>query len=243
VDRLAATAELLDGPLDDAAALDGNLRDLRRVNRWLFGARLSVRAVDALIGDSRVRDDDHSRVRILDVGTGAADIPVALLVAARRTGRPAEVLAVDSRSEVLEASRRVDPRLRRLRGLTLDCSDGRALPYEDDSFDVAHSSLLVHHLEPDEAVAVLRELARVARHGVVLNDLLRSRRALAGARLLATLGTRNRLTRHDGPLSVRRAYTAPELDALLMRAGLRPVARFRDPFRHRTAIAARPARP
>jgi ubiquinone/menaquinone biosynthesis C-methylase UbiE len=239
VDRLAATAELLDGPLDDPDALDGNLRDLRRVNRWLFGARLSVRAVDALIDGSPERDADHSPVRILDVGTGAADIPVALLVGARRKGRRVEVLAVDSRSEVLDSARRVDPRLRRLRGLTLACSDGRALPYEEGSFDVAHSSLVVHHLEPDEAVTMLRELARVARRGVVLNDLLRSQRALAGARLLAALGTRNRLTRHDGPLSARRAYTAGELDALLTKAGLRPVTQFRDPFRHRTAIAAR----
>ena len=37
MDRRTDATELLDGPLDDPAALAGNLRDLRRVNRWLGG--------------------------------------------------------------------------------------------------------------------------------------------------------------------------------------------------------------
>ena len=48
MDRQIDAVELLDGPLDDPAALAGNLRDLRRINRWLGGARLSADAIDAL---------------------------------------------------------------------------------------------------------------------------------------------------------------------------------------------------
>jgi hypothetical protein len=74
--------------------------------------------------------------------------------------------------------------------------------------------------------------------GVVVNDLDRTRLNLAGALVLAKLATRNRYTRHDGPLSVRRAYRVPEVANLLRSAGLRPVRIFRGPFRHRYAIAA-----
>ena len=35
--------------------------------------------------------------------------------------------------------------------------------------------MVVHHLEPADAVALLREMARVARLGVVVNDLVRGR--------------------------------------------------------------------
>jgi hypothetical protein len=54
--------------------------------------------------------------------------------------------------------------------------------------------------------------------------------------------TRNRFTRHDGPLSVRRAYTRMELRALLAGAALRPVAEVGAFAGHRVAIAAVPMR-
>ena len=234
--RLAGAHELLDGPLDDKAALRGNLRDLGRINRWLGGTSASQRALDRLLAGRTV---PHT---VLDVGTGAADIPLALLERGARTGRALRVTGVDSRPEVLEAARAVDPRLDRTPGLELVVSDGRDLPWPDRSFDVVHASLVIHHLEPPDALAFLREAARVARLGVVVNDLVRARHHWIGARVLLPLMTRNRFTRHDGPLSVRRAYTRMELRALLAGAALRPVAEIGAFAGHRVAIAAVPMR-
>jgi SAM-dependent methyltransferase len=234
VRRVARTLELLDGPLDDRATLVGNLRDLRRVNRLLGGTGLSQQAVDVLVTGRR------ESFSLLDVGTGAADIPVALLRAETARGRDLRVVALDTRGEILEAARVLDPGLSDRRDLQLATSDGRDLPYPENAFDVVHSSLVIHHLEPQEAIAFLREARRVARKGIVLNDLIRGRGQWAGAWLLARLFTRNRFTRHDAPLSVLRAYTRVELRALLAAAGLQPVAEFVGPFRHRIAIAAVP---
>ncbi|MEX2012051.1 MAG: methyltransferase domain-containing protein [Chloroflexota bacterium] len=238
MDRLAGAHELLDGPLDDAATLAGNLRDLGRVNALLGGVRLSLDAIDALVGSDAGR---RTAIELLDVGTGGADIPVALLAAWRRNGRRLAITAVDERAEVLAAARLARPELDRVEGLVLQVADGRALPHEDRAFDVAHASLLVHHLEPADAVRLLVEMSRVSRRGVVVNDLGRGRLAWLAAWLLARVATRNRYTRHDGPLSVRRAYTAVEMHALLAVAGLRPIATRRDILRHRYAIAAVPA--
>jgi len=232
MERAAATPELLDGPLDDPDALRGNLRDLRRINGLLGGAALSRRALERLFGV-----ETPERVCLLDVGTGGGDIAQSL----RKGGihdRPLEVVAVDSRAEVLAAARSLDPSLDGPDGVQLGVADGRGLPFPDGAFDVAHASLVVHHLEPIEAVAFLRELRRVSRRGVVVNDLIRGRiywlMALAGTRLL----TRNRLTRYDGPLSVRRAYTVAELQALIEAAGLRAEHLVIGPGGHRAAIAA-----
>jgi SAM-dependent methyltransferase len=234
--RLAGVHELLDGPLDDEGALRGKLRDLVRINRWLRGTSASQRALDRLLDRRTV---PHT---LLDVGTGAADIPLALLSHASRSGRGLQVTGIDSRPEVLEAARAIDPRLDRTPGLELIASDGRRLPWPDRSFDVVHASLVIHHLEPSEALDFLREAARVARLGVVINDLVRARHHWLGARVLLPLMTRNRFTRHDGPLSVRRAYTRMELRALLAGAALRPVAEVGAFAGHRVAIAAVPMR-
>ena len=232
MDRLSGAEELLDGPLDDRPALVGNLHDLAWFNRRLGGARLSAAAVEALAPGT-------APIAVLDVGTGAADIPLTLIERGRATGRLVRVTGIDTRPEVLAAAAVVDPRITATRELALHVGDARALPYPDDAFDVVHASLLVHHLEPAAARAVLAEMARVARLGVVLNDLVRGRRALLGAWLLTHTITRNRFTRHDAPLSVRRAYSIDEMTALLAAAGLRVERRFDGLAGHRVALAAR----
>ncbi len=235
--RLTGVRELLDGPLDDDRALVGNLRDLARANRWLGGRALSSKGLAALAPGGMP-------VTVIDVGTGGADIPVALLDEARATGRRLVVTATDDRPEILDAARRLEPRLGAMTDLTLCVADGASLPFADRTFDIAHSSLLLHHLEPTAAVEVLREMGRVARRGIVVNDLVRSRLAWIGAWLLSHLLTTNRYTRHDAPMSVRRAYTVAELTALIAAAGLRVEASaVVGPIGHRVVLAATAAPP
>jgi 2-polyprenyl-3-methyl-5-hydroxy-6-metoxy-1,4-benzoquinol methylase len=229
MDRAAPSLELLDGPLDDQDALVANLRDLGRLN-WLTGGTVLSRRAIAALGDT---------TRLLDVGTGGADIPLSLLAAARRRGRALTVTALDNRPEVLAAARIARPTLAATPGLSLALGDGLGLPYPDASFDVAHASLVLHHLEEGEAIAFLREMRRVASRGIVVNDLARSRLAWIGALLLTRTVARGRYTRNDGPLSVRRGWTRAEMLDLLDRAGLAPVATFGGVAGHRYAIAAR----
>jgi ubiquinone/menaquinone biosynthesis C-methylase UbiE len=230
--RAKGIDELLDGSLDDVAALTGNLRDLARANRWLGGVRLSARIIEAMAPGTAAID-------ILDVGTGGADIPLALIEEGRARGRLVTVTGIDLRPEVLAAAAVVDRRITATGELTLHVGDGRSLPYPDGAFDVVHASLLLHHVEPAVARSMLAEMARVARLGVVVNDLVRTRRSWLGAWLLGHLATANRFTRHDAPLSVRRAYTDAELTALLAAAGLRVEKRIDGPFGHRVALGAR----
>jgi 2-polyprenyl-3-methyl-5-hydroxy-6-metoxy-1,4-benzoquinol methylase len=220
VKRLAGSPELLDGALD-ADMLAGNLRDLTRFNRWLGGRTLSADAIRPL-------SMSVPSLTILDVGTGAADIARHL---ARSLGSAAtnQVTATDIRPEIVEVAGRSSkaPVTIRL---------GRLEDEADASYDVVHASMVLHHLEPPEAVAFLREMRRVAREAVVVNDLERGRRWLAGAWLLTRIVTRNAYTRNDAPLSVRRAYTPSEVVDLAQQAGLRPVAHYRARPAYRYAL-------
>ena len=83
MDRLTDATELLDGPLDDPRALADNLRDLRRINRWLGGVSLSA---SAIVARSSMNPPNST---MLDVGTGGADIPLALIERARANGTSA----------------------------------------------------------------------------------------------------------------------------------------------------------
>jgi SAM-dependent methyltransferase len=201
----ADASELLDSGRLSAGEVEANLADLARLNRLPGGTSASVRAIRSLLNEAV----DAS---VLDVGTGRADMPIAFARAGWRT------VALDSNPQVRRVAQRVtEPQA----AIEVIDGDARRLPVADESFDVAHCSLLIHHLDPDDAVAALRELGRVARRGVVINDLRRGTLPLLATVAATALLARSRVTRADGLASVRRAYTLPELDGLLERAGLR----------------------
>ena len=221
--------EYLDRPGHFPSLLAGNLDDLRRINRWLGGHWLTLRGIEHLLEGL----PSDVEVSVVDVGTGGADVPEAIVAWACRRRRRVRVLAGDVSPEIIDLARRqVGPQV------DLAVLDGRCLPLADGSVDVAVCSLLLHHLSPDDAVALLREMRRVSRQGIVVNDLVRSRLGYLGALAVGWLATRNPLTRHDGPLSVRRAYTPVEMADLAARAGLGRL-RFWGYLGYRIAMVAR----
>jgi ubiquinone/menaquinone biosynthesis C-methylase UbiE len=200
----AAGRELLDGAVESISELEENLADIERSNRWLGGYSAVEFALDGLRPQT-----------ILDVGCGSGDAANFLARKARAARRDLRITCLDVNADVLAIAqeRHGDPNLRFVQG------DGASLPFEDASFDVAMCNLTLHHCDPSEAVALLRELRRVARLSPVVTDLRRSRVGWAGAALLVSLFTRNRMTRHDAPLSVLRAYTPDEALDLARQAG------------------------
>jgi ubiquinone/menaquinone biosynthesis C-methylase UbiE len=200
-------AEFMD---DDAtgtyADLHENLRDLARINEWFGGTRSVLGAIDALPVMPRT---------ILDVGCGGADVPRAVLEHLSNRGTRAHYVALDRSARVLSfaaAAASGNDAISTVQG------DATALPFDAGSFDLVTCSLALHHLAPADAVQALREMARVGAN-VVVSDLRRSRVAWLAARALLPLMTRNRFTLHDGPLSVRRAYTPDEARSMADQAG------------------------
>ena len=131
MDRLTDAQEFLDGPLD--IPLAGNLRDLRRVNRWLGGVSLT----------SGRRGAAHRRdLTLLDVGTGGAVFPSGSSREAARSGRRLHVVGTDSFAAAAIAA----PGVTRVEGDARGRRRSRVST--DDAFDVVHASMVLHHLEP-----------------------------------------------------------------------------------------------
>lgn len=222
----------MDAPDVDPAQLDRSLRFLRRINRLLGYNR-------AVIGHFRRfsrRWRRGERIDILDIGTGSADLPVALLRWADRQGFDLRIVGVDLHEKTVELARRQvnDPRIRIVQADALD------LPFADASFDYVTTTLFLHHLDDEDAERVLRSMARLARRGVVAADLLRHRRAYFWVRLL-TLAS-NPIVRNDGPASIAQAFTKSEILALRDRAGL-TFAGYHRHFGHRFALAGERSQP
>lgn len=205
-------SELLDADDVPEHDLQGNLDDLRWLNGVMGSRWLIVRGVASLWQQA----SRPQHLRILDIGTGAGDMPPALLRWGQRHGVTLTVVGLDNHTGTL---RYAAAALRQVPEVTLVRANGLCLPCYDQAFDIVLCSTMLHHLQPQDAVTLLRCMAAAARYGVIVNDLLRSRVHHYGARLLLPLLTRQRLTRHDGPLSVLRAYTVAEIRAMADAAG------------------------
>ena len=214
-------AEVLDDPRADPAAVRRTLRDIVRLNR-LFGGTRAV-----LWGLERVfRETGNGRREtwsLLDVGTGAGDIPVAAARLARRYGIELASIGLERIPAAARAAREA--------GLAAVLADGDALPFAPRSVDVVIASQVLHHVPREAAVRWIAALDRIARRAVVLADLRRSRAAMVGMWLAAFPLGLHRTTRHDAVLSLQRGYTRREFEGMMREAGVsapayyRPIAR------------------
>ena len=211
--RAAGVHEVLDGELSPTD-LAATLGDIDRLNAWFGGHALTRHHIDRLTAHM-----PHDRaLSVADVGGGTAAFAVRLAAWARRHGRPIRIVVVERDPATLTLARPVVaayPEVLLVRG------DATALPFHAHTVDIVASSLTLHHLEPEQAVAGLREMTAAARIAVVVNDLLRKRLSLGLVWLVTRLLRCHPISRHDGPLSVRRSYSRDELRSLAERAGAR----------------------
>ncbi len=119
---------------------------------------------------------------ILDLGTGTAQIPIALC----QRDPKARVIAIDLAEEMLQVGRDNVHRAGLGGGIVLQRIDAKDLPFPDSAFGAIISNSIVHHIP--QPAAVLAEVVRVAVPGALLflRDLLRPADEMTLLRLVAT---------------------------------------------------------
>jgi len=218
--------ELLDDPALDPAVRVRSLADVARANALFGGTRAVLTELDLALGTLDARE-----ATLLDVGTGLGDIPRHAVLLAARRGITLRASGVEI-AESLARAARGD-------GFAVACADARALPFADGSVDFVTCSQLLHHFEGRDALALLRELQRVARRRVIVSELRRSWAAAAGIWLASFPLRFHPHSRHDGVVSVLRGFRRGELRALVREAVARD-AEVRDRLGFRTTAAWSP---
>ena len=208
-------AELLDEDGHPEGDLRANLRDIRRVNKLFGGTAAVMNNLPDLLSPT-----PPELLTVLDLATGSADIPLAVADWARKRGQHVSIVASDYSPDILAIAAEA---VRDRPEITVERYDARVVSMPNASFDIVLCSLALHHFDPDDAVAVLQEMNRLSRRGWILNDLRRSTLGHRLTWLASHTTTRNRLTRHDAPLSIQRAYTPSELQDLISLAGISDV--------------------
>ncbi len=202
--RLERT-ELMDDMTRPTAEFAAAYKELAVINKRLGG----IRAIERFLPAS-------SGMLILDVAAGACDIGDALV---RRS--PHRVVGLDLNAQGLKLAARSTP----VQG------DALQLPFRNDTFDVVMASLFFHHLSDEDCVRVLRDMWRVARRLVLVNDLHRHPAAYHSIRILSALFSKSAMVRHDGPVSVQRAFKPEDLLRIAREANIAATVHRSFPYR------------
>jgi len=200
-----ATRELLDDDLGTPREIRDSLQDLWRVNRYLGG----LRSLGSLL-EYVLRCLPRRELRVLDAGAGSGEVGAWMQAWLRRQGVAAQVWVLDRRHSHLAYC---PP------GVIPVTADALALPFADRSFDLVTCNLFLHHFHGEDAMQLLRSLYRVAGTAVLISDLERSLWPWLAMRLTPR-PLLSRMSRYDGPASVRQAYRRDELQQLVHQAGL-----------------------
>ena len=213
--------EYLDDPAADPKLALRSLRDVALCNR-LFGG------ISAVISELRPVFN-HARatgrpLTLLDVGTGAGDVPAAARDAAKQAGVALQTVGMERSASLAAASREMS-------GTAL-VGDALAIPFADHSVDIVVCAQVLHHFATPDGARLLAELHRVARQRVIVSELRRSWIAAAGVWLASWPLGFHPVSRHDGVLSVMRGFRADELArAVQLATGATPTVRNRRGFR------------
>ena len=199
--RRSTALELMDDPRIVGPELREALRQLRAINLLLIGFWPTLEGVDALWR----ANGRPPRLVVLDVGGGSGDTDRLLQGWAAWRGIGLRIVLVDIERETCReaaAFNRADPNIHVVQ------ADLYAAPIQ--SCDIVTASLVLHHIADADVPRMLAALQRVARLGVVVNDLHRNIVAWSLIAVLTRVFSRNRMIRHDAPLSVARGFRAAD---------------------------------
>jgi SAM-dependent methyltransferase len=203
--------EIMDEPGLDRSRHYGALCGLERINFWSGSAGILW---PPLAGLARTL---ARPLRVLDVATGAGDVPIRLWQKAKRAGIAIEIEGCDVNAAAVEyAARRASDGNADVRFFVANALSGM-LP---DHFDAVISSLFLHHLKEPQAIELLRRMGKTAARMVLVNDLVRSRLGYVLAYVGGRVLTRCEVVHADGPRSVAAAFTVDEARRLAAQAGL-----------------------
>jgi 2-polyprenyl-3-methyl-5-hydroxy-6-metoxy-1,4-benzoquinol methylase len=196
--RATHLRERMDDPACNAQRLHNTYQQFRLVNQFLSGWDK--------IYNVYLKPRLAFRSTVLDIGCGGGDVLRSLAARSKQDGLDVAFTGIDPDTRALEYARKypTPPNVQFYR------AGSSELIQAGKTFDIVISNHLLHHLQSDEVYRLCKDSEQLANTFVLHNDIRRSGVAYAFFSL-TKLVFRNSFTTQDGLLSIRRSFTASEL--------------------------------
>ena len=209
------------------------LRELKVINRYLGGNKLTIQGIKQLIESSPSREQP---LEIADIGCGGGDMLQLIADWGRAKGISMRLYGVDANPHIIAYARENTRAYPEVSYLAADIFSDE---FHRRRFDIISCCLFTHHFTDEQLVGMLRSLNAQSRLGLVINDLHRHPLAYYSIKLLTRLASRSYMVKHDAPVSVLRAFSRKDWIRILRQADIHQFSiRWKWAFRWMVTVEA-----
>nr|WP_299382349.1 methyltransferase domain-containing protein [Allomuricauda sp.] len=194
--------ERMDNPDMSFELLQNAYKDINLCNRLLGGQSITIKAVWDL-----VKKDRKKSYTILDMGCGDGTMLLKLSNFLSKKGVSHVMKGVDQREDVLSIAEQKCATYPQISFHKQDIllADAR---YKSD---ILINTLTMHHFEEERMEAFLGKFQELAKIGIVINDLHRSKIAYMLFRIFSFFVLKTDVAKYDGLVSISKGFRKSEL--------------------------------
>ncbi|WP_155089146.1 methyltransferase domain-containing protein [Winogradskyella ouciana] len=218
--------------MDDFSLKGELLRDtldkLGNINKWLGGNRVTLDGIIQLLKNQ----PKNKTYTIIDLGCGHGDILRQVAKYGRKHQYSFRLIGVDANQDAIAYATELSSGYPNITFKSIDIFSDQ---FETLNFDIALTTLFLHHFKEEEIKKLLKKLYANANIGLVINDLQRSKLAYGLFKLLGLVIT-NQMIKQDGLTSILRAFKREELEEISQQLHLKSQIRWKWAFRYQWLI-------
>ncbi len=215
----------MDDPNVDEATLKAALAEVTRVNKYLGGQQVTLEGLRYFF--DRFSQKSYT---ILDVGCGDGAMLRSIANFARKRSIAVKLIGIDINPKSIALAQK---RSQDFPELSFQVQDVFKLNETHLEIDIITSTLTMHHFNDAEILKFLAQFLKLANLGVVINDLQRSTIAYRLFQAYSRVFMKSAMARHDGLISIERAFTKNELLSYTSKLGVQSFSiKWRWAFRY-----------
>ena len=212
-DQRSREKEIMDDLDCSGPVLEQTLRELKTINRWLGGNKVTNLGLKGLLKST----PPQATYRVVDLGCGGGDMIGVMATWAKKQKLSIQFIGADANAYTIEIAKERQKEWNGVEWQVVNVFDPAFL---NEQVDLVTCTLFTHHFTDEELIQLFLVLKKKVRIGIVINDLHRHPLAYYAIKWLTALFSKSPMVQHDAPLSVMRSFTRKDWRAIFQEAGL-----------------------
>lgn len=206
--------ELLDTLIPDERDLRKNLDEMEMINTWCGSKKSVIHFINKM---SKKYVGKNNNISLVDLGCGKGDLLRAIDNWSQKKNIKLDLFGMDINPQSIQYAVENSAANPNIQYRTCDIFSDE---FKQHRYDIIFINNVCHHFNDDDLTKLFQQLAKQARMAVFISDLQRNRLSYFLIKWLSKSLNLSYLAKHDGPLSVLRAFHKNELLNILSKADI-----------------------